>query len=72
MGKWRLIKSAPKDDTPVDLWCGCYNERLPNYRRVKLSTKNVFYSPVICGKSVVRTATHWMPLPEPPISNPNH
>ncbi|WP_440984958.1 DUF551 domain-containing protein [Xanthomonas sontii] len=64
--KWLPIETAPKDGTVIDLWCGEYNERLTNYRRVKLAPDNIFYSPTKSGRSVVRTATHWMPLPEPP------
>lgn len=63
---WQPIDTAPKDDTPVDLWCGQYNERLVNYRRVDLGEGNVFYEPIEWGRCVVRTATHWMQLPEPP------
>lgn len=64
--KWRLIETAPRDGRTVDLWCGEYEERLTNYRRVKLSKTNVFYEPVYGGRACVRTATHWMEPPGPP------
>lgn len=70
--KWQLIETAPKDGTVIDLWCGEYNERLINYRRVKLSRDNIFYEPTEGGRCVVRTATHWMPLPEPPGGDDEH
>ncbi len=63
---WRPIATAPRDDTPIDLWCGDCKERLVNYSRVELAPDNVFYEPNEDGRCVVRTATHWMPLPEPP------
>jgi hypothetical protein len=71
MKNWKPIKTAPKDDTPVDLWHPEYG-RLPNYYRVENSKTNVFYSPVESGFSVVREATHWRSIPPPPSSVPNN
>ena len=62
---WMPIETAPKDGTSVDLW---RDERLPNMRRVELNPFNVFYEPVLSGYTCVRDATHWMPLPVPPIA----
>jgi hypothetical protein len=63
---WQPIATAPKDGTIVDLWSPGDGGRLTNYRRVRLSKTNIFYEPVFSGFAVVRDATHWMPLPEPP------
>lgn len=68
MSKWKPIETAPRDETPIDIWCARVGERLPNYYRVDMGGDNVFYKPVISGRTVVRTASHWMPLPEPPES----
>ena len=67
---WRPIETAPKDETPVDLWRSQWNERAVNMRRVELSPENVFYEAVKSGPSCVRDATHWMPLPAPPTTEP--
>lgn len=66
MSEWQPIETAPKDGTPVDLWCGEYQERLVNYSREDRGGGNVFYVPNESGRCVVRSATHWMPLPPPP------
>lgn len=64
---WKPIETAPKDNTIVDIWrTGFGGERCTNMRRVDHGAGNVFYQPVLAGASVVRDATHWMPLPEPP------
>lgn len=66
MSEWQPIETAPKDGTIVDLWCGRDGERLVNYRRTDLGNGNVFYEPVVIGRTCVRTATYWMPQPTPP------
>lgn len=70
---WKPIASAPKDDTPIDLWVAFEptndrgnGVRLVNYKRIQLSHDNVFYEPVRSGRTCVRTATHWMVIPEGP------
>jgi hypothetical protein len=64
---WRPIETAPKDETPVDLWSPEWGgERHTNMRRVSLSKGNVFYDPVEAGTCCVRSATYWMPLPPAP------
>ena len=68
---WRPIKTAPKDATPIDLWRSQWNERAVNMRRVELSAENVFYEAVESGPSCVRDATHWMPIPTPPTTEPD-
>jgi hypothetical protein len=64
-GEWLPISTAPKDPTIIDIWTPD-DGRLTDYRREELSPTNVFYEPVHSGVCVVRDATHWMPIPEPP------
>ena len=64
-GEWLPISTAPKDSTIIDIWTP-NDGRLTDYRREELSSTNVFYEPVYSGVCVVRDATHWMPIPEPP------
>jgi hypothetical protein len=66
---WKPIETAPKDGTPVDLWDEKYGGRMVNMRRVDHNGdgKNVYYEAVDEGYTCVRTATHWMPIPEPPL-----
>ena len=63
---WRPIETAPKDQTPVDLWVPDREERLANYIRVERSPTNVFYDPIYAGTCCVRNASHWMPIPSAP------
>ena len=63
---WQPIETAPKDSTPVDIWRSEWGERAVNMRRVELAPNNVFYESIGSGPGVVRDASHWMPLPEPP------
>jgi hypothetical protein len=67
--KWQPIDSAPKDNTPVDLWRSEARERAVNMYRVEMASDNVFYEPVNDGPCVVRDATHWMPIPPPPAGS---
>ena len=67
---WRPIETAPKDGTPVDLWRGEWKERAVNMRRVELRHDNVFYEAIESGPTYVRDATHWMPLPAQPTTEP--
>ncbi|CAB5155983.1 Domain of unknown function DUF551 [uncultured Caudovirales phage] len=63
---WKKIDSAPKDDTPVDLYCEILGGRLCNYERVDIGKGNIFYTALASGYTFVREATHWMPIPQPP------
>jgi hypothetical protein len=65
-GLWQSIKTAPKDETPVDIWCGEEKRRFADYKRVDLGKGNIFYDPVNSGRCCIRTATHWMPKPSAP------
>ena len=62
----RPIKTAPRDGTPVDLWIesdrGGY--RLENHCFINGSWRDENGLPF--GNPVTSSATHWMPLPEPP------
>ena len=64
---WLPIETAPKDETPIDLWVpGERGGRFTNYARVDLGKGNVFYDPVIGGRGCIRDSSHWMALPTPP------
>jgi hypothetical protein len=63
---WRLIVTAPQDDTVVDIWRGEWKYRATDMRRCDLGDGNVFYEPADSGPSCVRDATHWMPRPPAP------
>lgn len=65
MSEWLPISTAPKDTRIVDIWCPRYG-RLTNYWREDLGDGNVFYEPSKSGVTVVRDASHWMAIPEPP------
>jgi len=72
-GTWQTIDTAPKDDTPVDLWRPWLNggkayggERCTDMCRIELAPDNVFYASQYSGPTCVRDATHWMPIPSPP------
>lgn len=65
---WQPIGTAPKDGTPVDLWC-----RVRNGRPVRLT--NMWFTPSTGWRTdkrnewkeqIAKDATHWMPLPPPP------
>ena len=70
--EWQPIETAPKDQTPVDIWRPGFagdvlgGERCTDMRRVDRGDGNVYYEPVLAGPSCVRNATHWMPLPPAP------
>ena len=71
---WLPIATAPRDGTPVDLWRPnvhgdvARGERCTNMRRVQLTKTNGFFEPVKSGPCAVRDATHWTPIPAPPVS----
>ena len=66
---WLPISTAPKDDTPIDIWRSFdgYGERCTNMQRVDMGGGNIFYAAIEFGPSCVRNATHWMPIPSAPI-----
>lgn len=59
---WQPIESAPKDGTIIDLWA----RGLTGMRRV--ADCQVRNGEWYCRAhfDIVRHATHWMPLPDPP------
>lgn len=69
--KWQPIKTAPKDDTIIDIWSKEHG-RCTNYVRIDYyhNGKNIFYDPVECGITTIRDATHWM-IVKPPNINRN-
>jgi len=71
---WRTIESAPKNGTPVDLWCrsaGLYAgngmSRVPDcwFSGAHWWRYDEQYGDDQC-RSRVHNATHWRPRPEPP------
>lgn len=68
---WRPISSAPLDGTEVDLWC-----KPPDYPCGGRATDCHYH----CGKWLkygadpevgfikIENATHWRPLPDPPVT----
>lgn len=67
MLSWRPIKTAPKDSSIVDIWSGSRG-RCTNMQRIYQGRGNVFYIAVASGPACVRDATHWMPVPEAPVT----
>lgn len=75
MSEWQPIETAPKDGTPVDLWCCPPSHALSTGGG---RTPDCWFSngtwwewcEVDAGddqcRRAVHNATHWMPLPEPP------
>jgi hypothetical protein len=82
---WQPIKSAPKDGTPVDLWCA--NSEFPNRVTDAQWRKPTESEWFVHGGDGMKTAdaqwidpcgwpmggdespTHWMPLPAPPAAS---
>jgi len=68
LGGWLPIATAPKDETVIDIYTPEHRiGRCVYMRRVDLGKGNIFYEQTQGGYSCIRTATHWMPLPEDPI-----
>ena len=67
--KWiSMKKKKPTVGEPVDIYSSDHG-RLTNYRYVKNyggQRGNNFFEPVEDGYCVVRSATHWMNIPEEP------
>jgi hypothetical protein len=71
---WQPIETAPKDSERIDLWAhgerytDCYWMR-PTNSLGRMAwcrySYDIPYGPVY---NEVKDATHWMPLPEPPVT----
>lgn len=76
MGDWQPIETAPKDGThilacrgPYDKWWG-FNQAPPHVVHYwKNPGEEGFYNSFHDSDEPLGF-THWMPLPEPPISSP--
>lgn len=76
MVEWKMIESAPKDGTEIDLWAvsvgGAKPFRVPDCAWKKIADKPEWVSRGERGweslASLHLRATHWMPLPAPPFS----
>ena len=65
--EWQPIETAPKDEAVIDIYTPEHGiGRCVYMRRVDLGKGNIFYEQTQGGYSCIRTATHWMPLPEAP------
>lgn len=63
-GGWRPIATAPKDGTPIDIWC-MSDDRVDQWRE----TSVIWHEPRamwVNTRGVWDCATHWMPLPLSP------
>ena len=66
---WNPIRTAPQDQTAVII----YSTELGilyQYALNKYGRNNHFYEPLESGYSVVRDATHWRPMLNPPLDKP--
>ena len=71
---WRTIESAPRDETPVDLWMEAgYRVRDAHWGETEVDEDEVAgfawldeHGDWIEGED--NRATHWMPLPPPPAA----
>lgn len=71
MSEWiKCSERLPEPGVPVDIWVPDeQHSRLADYilRSNYAGVEgNSFFEPLGSGRSCVRNATHWMPLPEPP------
>lgn len=60
---WQPIETAPKYGTPFDVWLDT-GDRCPDCARDKAGNIYVFLDD--WETSIIKNATHWRPLPEPP------
>jgi hypothetical protein len=74
MADWQPIETAPKDGTPVDLWCVHFDKdtlpcRKPDMVFVEGAGWRYSIGRVLMDRlENVRTPTHWMPSPAAPSS----
>jgi len=62
---WLPIETAPKDDTPVDIWTKT-DGRLTDMYLLLNDEWGPRYMPLYNGPAFVDDATHWMPIPGDP------
>ena len=69
---WRLINTAPKDGTYIDLWGQCnwdnsYGRSIHCRYRNYPDAPGWFFEKGVWGIITrIKDPTHWMPEPEPP------
>lgn len=71
MSEWiKCSERMPEQHQIVDIWVpGYFPARMCNYRLMKNyggRKGNDFFAPESSGYTCIRTASHWMPAPEPP------
>lgn len=73
MAKWQPIETAPKDGTLVDLWLpGLPNPAFPDALTTCPAGRETncrWQDGRWWGSDYMQSATHWMPLPLPPVSS---
>jgi hypothetical protein len=62
--EWQPIESAPKDGTPVDIWCAGFRYTDAYWGRVANEWLDEDGDPI--KDYYGEEPTHWMPLPSPP------
>lgn len=72
--EWQPIETAPKDGTHIDLWAKCWRAEADDFIYARFPsckwaewTGCTNRAPCWTGLDNGWRATHWMPLPEPPI-----
>lgn len=65
---WQPIETAPKDQTPIDIWAN--GRRMPNMSRFGVDNKDVYFDATTSECVFIVVVTHWMPLPTPPQGEP--
>lgn len=67
MSEWQPIETAPKDGTPVFLWPGVEIWTGCTVPAVAAWASNIFGWICFSSGASGEIATHWMPLPAPPV-----
>jgi hypothetical protein len=77
MTEWQPIEAAPKDGTYVLTWdpvCGCevlcWDPVVNQHELSELANNGIDAESAGWMKCGCGPATHWMPLPEPPVELP--
>ena len=67
--EWQPIETAPRDGTVFDVWVGLYSRRVADCVMCKQWGRVYAYNPESgYYDQKISGATHWMPLPPPPLN----
>ena len=69
-GAWRPIETAPKDEDILLGWWQTWPDRVWKQKVGWAAASNTCGHPQVSNAWFDGEATHWMPLPEPPIKEP--